>query len=86
MFNPGIHACLVELGFVHTAHEADIEDVGDAESGPMLSGHPGWDEYVTEDYRVIIDHRGNYAMSEYRDLAFEAWCDKMAESPANCSW
>lgn len=77
MFNPEIHAHLLALGFAYTHHEEDFEDRGGPESGPMISHYPAWDEYETDDWRVIVDHHGRAGLSEARDLAFEAYCDEM---------
>jgi hypothetical protein len=78
MFNLDIHDHLITLGYAHTAHEADWEDVGTGETGPWVVGSPGWDEYESLEDRIIVDHRGHVAQWESRDLEFEAWCDEMA--------
>jgi hypothetical protein len=76
-FNEDIHAHLVGLGFTHTHYDADWEDTGDGETGPMLEGHPGFDEYEDATDRIIIDHHGKFADHEKRDLEFEKYCDEM---------
>ena len=86
MFNIEIHDHLLALGFAWTPHEAEVQDHGNGETGPMVHWCPPWDEYVADDWRVIIDQNGHVVVSEARDLAFEAWCDEMsaqAESEAD---
>lgn len=77
--NEEVRNNLTALGYEHTHHEEDFEDIGDAENGPKLSGGPAYDEYLSPEDRIIINHRGNFAQFELRDLAFEAWCDEQAK-------
>ena len=50
------HNKLIELGFTHTHYDDSLEDVGDGESGPMISGGPEFDEYLHKETntKVII--------------------------------
>lgn len=79
-FNSEVHANLLQAGYVHTQHPADFWDDGDAESGPCLNGHAGYDEYESADDRVIIDDEGKFAHYEVRDLEMEAYIAKMYPS------
>lgn len=60
-FNPEVHTNLITLGFTHTRFDADWCDEGNAESGPRLSGGPGWDEYLRESdmTKVCVDEDGS---------------------------
>ena len=57
-FNPAAHDFFVAAGYVVTHYKADFEDVGDAESGPKLSGGPAFDEYAADDHCVIVTEGG----------------------------
>lgn len=81
-FNADIHAALLAEGFAFTPHEADFEDDGDGESGPHLTGGPAWDEYESDDERIVVAHNGAVVHREPRDLAFEAWVEKQAGGEA----
>lgn len=76
--NQQVHDWFVHLGYTHTPHEYECEDVGDAESGPDVWESPEWDEYTTEEDRYIVDCDGHVVHWEKRDLAFEAWVDQQA--------
>jgi hypothetical protein len=70
-FNPDAHAHLIALGYRHTQFPCTFEDDGDAESGPHLTGGPAFDEYESDDDRLIIDELGRFAHWELRDLEAE---------------
>jgi len=74
-YNQDAHANLIALGYEHKHYEADYEDVGDAESGPMLSGHPGFDEYYSDIDLIIIGHDGLFTHHDMRDLEAERFMD-----------
>ena len=52
---PEVQQTLQALGFVHTHHPADWEDIGGPESGPELSGHNAYDEYSKGDTSVYVE-------------------------------
>ena len=62
-FNPAAHDFFVGAGYVVTHYESDFEDVGDAESGPKLSGGPAFDEYAADDHYVIVTEGGATSVS-----------------------
>lgn len=79
IFNPALHTHLTELGYVFTSIAADWMDVGGAENGPLLHGHPAYNEYLSPDEVICIDEFGHVASRETRDLEFEQWCDAMGQ-------
>lgn len=48
------HEHLIELGFVHSHVPAEWEDVGNGETGPMIRGHDGFDEYTNDQDNEVI--------------------------------
>ncbi len=56
-FNPAFHAFMMEQGATHEHLEDCFEDIGDAENGPKLAGHPALDVYTLDgiDYAVGAD-------------------------------
>jgi len=78
--NLDAHDHMIALGARHTHYDADWEDTGDAESGPMLRGGPAYDEYEFDEFRVYIDHEGHVSDQIARDFAQEAWEEGMAET------
>jgi len=57
-FNPGIHEHLLAQGYEHHQYPADWEDVGNGESGPMLSGGPAWDYYGNGKDFLAVSEKG----------------------------
>ena len=74
--NPAAHEYLLSLGYSHTYHEADFEDTGNGESGPMVTGWSGYDEYTGPDEYIFISDQGN---TDYglRDLEAEKAAGEM---------
>lgn len=56
--NVELHEHLLSLGYVHQRIEADVEDTGDGETGPMITGHCGFDEYTSHEDRVYYGEDG----------------------------
>lgn len=48
------HQHLLELGFVHRHFDPEWEDVGNGETGPMIEGHAGFDEYTNDQDNEVI--------------------------------
>ena len=49
------HENLIAAGFTHAFYEAEWEDVGNAETGPIVAGNPAFHEYLHEaDMRKVI--------------------------------
>ena len=76
VFNLEVHAHLIELGYTFAFREADFEDVGNGETGPILKGGPAYNEYASDEDYIFIDHKGHFAHYEKRDLAWENWIDE----------
>lgn len=77
-FNAAAHEFLLSIGYKHERVEAEWSDVGDAENGPDLVGHDGFDHYVDADSMVAIMENGE-ADFEWRDLELEEAERQMAE-------
>jgi len=77
--NLDAHDHMIALGARHTHYDADWEDTGDTESGPMLRGGPAYDEYEFEDCRVYIDHEGHVSDQIARDLEAEEYEEAMLD-------
>jgi len=84
--NTNAHHQLIELGFTHTAVEADWYDGGDCENGPKLEGGPAYDLYENDALalRIYVAENGKATVEE-RDMAREAeedlfWGDAVDES------
>lgn len=73
IFNQDIHDNLLDHGFRHNRVEESWEECGDAENGPQLDGGPAYDEYMSNDSYIIIDHEGHFVHHSTRDAAFEEW-------------
>ena len=71
-YNPAAHEYLISCGYEYDRIDADWEDIGTGETGPMLRGHNGYDEYVGDTEFVFITAEGE-ADFELRDLQFEQW-------------
>lgn len=67
-----IHEALLMNGYEVTFHPADCEDTGGPESGPMVTGHPGYFEYES-DWEYVYTELGEIKHREKRDPAAEAW-------------
>jgi hypothetical protein len=53
------HRMLTDQGaYTHEHYPESFEDVGDAESGPQLTGGPAYDRYAGESHEIIIDYSG----------------------------
>ncbi len=57
-FNPALHAFMIEQGAAHDRIEALWKDIGDAENGPDLIGHPSFDLYLLDDVEYVMDEHG----------------------------
>jgi len=75
IFNPDIHAQLIDLGYAYEAIPAYFDD-GDSENGPGPYGSPPYDEYTGPDEYICIDEKGHVVWREARDLELEAWFDE----------
>ncbi len=75
--NELVHEFLLKHGYVHQHIEADWEDVGGPETGPIISGHGAFDEYTSNEDFVYIDDNDK-AYFEPRDLAFEKYVNSFA--------
>lgn len=77
-----IHEALLMNGYKWRFVPADYEDVGGPESGPMLTGHPDYYEYINDEEYVIVQD-GVVVHREKRDLEaekfFAAMCDGSCE-------
>jgi len=57
-FNLEVHAHLIAAGYTFAFREADFEDVGSDETGPILHGGPdekrdlAWENWIDEQYGV----------------------------------
>jgi len=69
-YNLALHEHLLALGYEHKRIDADWEDTGTADSGPLLHGHNGYDEYAGPDELVVATADGELDREE-RDLEFE---------------
>lgn len=66
-----IHQFLTEDGmYVHTHYDEEIEETGDAESGPRLYYSPEYDEYAGESHYIFIE-RGVVLEIIPRDIYYE---------------
>ena len=79
-FNLALDEFLVGLGYVRTRQEAEWEDVGNAETGPMVEGSPAYDEYCGADEYVFASESGLVDRMP-RDLDFEVF---VAGQQAQC--
>lgn len=59
------HLNLLDLGFTHQYVDPEWGDIGGPESGPKISGHPGFHQYSLDDLWVYIDNDGS--------TGFEQW-------------
>lgn len=57
-FNLALHDFMISNGATYTRLAESFEDVGDAENGPELAGHPALDVYVLDDIDYAIDEKG----------------------------
>lgn len=48
------HGYLLEMGYTHTHVEAEWEDIGGPENGPIIVGHGEFDMYESDDDIVFI--------------------------------
>jgi hypothetical protein len=71
-FNLALHEHLLAQGYEHRRIDADWEDVGTADSGPLLHGHNAYDEYAGKDELVFSTEEGELDR-EPRDYMFELW-------------
>ncbi|MBY0561504.1 hypothetical protein [Hyphomicrobium sp.] len=74
-FNVALHQHLTRLGYRHRRVDAQFEDRGNGESGPMISTFPAYDEYKSFDEYVFATAEGRIEV-EPRDQHFEAWVDQ----------
>lgn len=74
---PLIHDMLLKIGYKCEQHEEEIEEVGDAESGPELDWCPAHTVYESETTRLIFDENGNIVHGELRDLEAEKFFEGM---------
>lgn len=81
-FNLAFHDFMLSLGAEHERIEEHWEDVGDAENGPELSGHPAFDVYRDADTVYVVDENGR-ADHEPRDLEMEQAAAEMAHYGRN---
>ena len=57
MTNSLAHNFLTDQGaYVHTHYDAEFEDVGGPESGPMIYGHDAFDVYSGDSHEIIIQY------------------------------
>lgn len=54
---------MVLLGYERTHYASTLRDVGDAENGPRLSGHPSYTEWRRGDHYVI--ERDGFVVDAY---------------------
>jgi hypothetical protein len=71
-FNLALHEHLLSLGYTHIRVDADWEDSGNAETGPIFHGHNGYDEYTGPDEVVFVSAEGELDWDE-RNLEYEKW-------------
>lgn len=64
------HHHLLDLGFEHTRIEAFWEDTGDGESGPMVSGHNGFDQYESGNEVVYLSPEGEAAYEQFDEEGY----------------
>lgn len=58
-FNPQKHDELIAQSYAYTRIPADWEDVGNGETGPMIDGHPDYDQYEKGNEYIVIDQAGD---------------------------
>ncbi len=75
-FNLSLHDHLMTLGFTHERVENSFEDIGEAESGPELSGGPAYDVYQDAASFVYMSEHGESG-TELRDLEMEEYVKSM---------
>lgn len=68
------HEALLMNGYEFLFCPCEIEDSGDAESGPMITGHAAYCQYRS-DWEYVFTERGLVVHREPRNLEFEAWLD-----------
>jgi len=78
-YNLALHEHLLSLGYTYQQVEADWEDVGTGETGPMVYGHHGYDEYTGPDEYCFASADG-VLDRQPRDLELEKWLDQHAPS------
>lgn len=77
--NTWLHRMLTDQGACVHEHEPDtFEDVGDAESGPELTGGPAYDRYTSESHEFIIDGTGTIVFSAPIDWDLWRFAEEMA--------
>lgn len=62
MTEPTLHPAhyhLIEMGFDHQYIDAEWEDTGGPESGPIISGHPGFHLYKMKNFDLYINNDGS---------------------------
>ena len=81
-FNPVYHELLLMQGYTWIPHECSFEDIGDGESGPMLSGGPAYDLYQNEKWEIIVEADGTIPAEgvQMRDLELEAYFESMIDA------
>jgi hypothetical protein len=72
-FNPDVDFHLRKLWYTYDRYPSDLEDVGDGETGPMLTGWPAFDIYSSPEDTIYIDDSGKFmgielAQGEPEDL------------------
>lgn len=86
VYNQALHEHLLAHGYEHQRVEADWEDHGDGETGPMVSGGPAYDLYLGSDEMVFATEEGVLDRVA-RDLDFEKWLEGQVMNdslPAGC--
>ncbi len=59
------HFHMIDLGYVHTHIEAHWEDVGNCETGPMVVGHNGFDQYESDNEVVYLSPEGKAGYEQF---------------------
>ena len=66
-FNEAFHEHALSLGYQHHHFDADWEETGTGETGPMPSGSPGYDEYLGPDEVVYIGENGEADRADLKE-------------------
>jgi len=85
-YNLALHNHLILAGYEHSHVEADVDDVGGPESGPIIRGFtPAYDVYLGEDEFVYSSASGELHREPHDPEAEDDTAEQMAACLARCA-
>jgi len=71
-----MHDDFIQAGFSHEHFPHELEDYGDAESGPMIYFSPELDVYMDSESVFVFNREGALVEITMRDHKFEEYMDQ----------